>query len=323
MRGFLSKLALFSLPFWGLFAFMSLREIPKERAYEQILKDCRSGSWIYRRIHENPKPIDLALIGTSRTMCALEDDILQSRLNDSLGLPWTVANLGVCRNGVNLHWYILRDLLSRRKPKAVVVELHSVMPANSHMHFPMVASAKDVYLPGSALNSAYFADLATFSWTRLCYLREHILGIDYDYPEEITNPDHSFVRVPNDMVADSAEMVKVRNRRKVITSQDPEGLAGAWRGWVDQFPQAYYRSMAEMCKSARVPLYFLYIPGYGTEAPKPQSLAFYESLAPVLIAPDTIFSNPKHFFDPDHLNQKGARLLTDWVAEEMAGRNAP
>jgi len=76
--------------------------------------------------------------------------------------------------------------------------------------------------------------------------------------------------------------------------------------------------MALRCKDAGIDLYFLYLPGYGTQANRPQELHFYENLGSVLLPPDSIFVNPENFFDPDHLNQKGARMLSKWLSQQIA-----
>jgi len=318
MRNFLLRLVMFSLPFWAMAGYLAYSDPPRSEAYEQIQKDCRSGSWIYKRLYERPEPVDVALIGTSRTMCGLEDDVMEQFLVDSLNRDWRVANLGVCRNGVNLHALLMRDLLLQKRPQKVVVEVHSVMPTNGHMHFPYLAQVGDVFWPQSFLNTSVPADWVTFAWYRLCHHREKLLGIHYRYDETLTDGLHSFMRVPDDVVADSAEMDKVRARRQKITSQPPKGIAGLWKEILDVFPMAYYEEMALRCKDAGIDLYFLYLPGYGTQANRPQELHFYENLGSVLLPPDSIFVNPENFFDPDHLNQKGARMLSKWLSQQIA-----
>ena len=318
MRQFLIHTTLFGLPFLGLLLWLYWAPFPAKDRYNEIQKDCQTGMWLYERIHENPKPIDIAFIGTSRTMCGIIDTLVRDTLHARTGHPHMPANMGVCRNGVNLHALILRDLLAHKHPQYVVVEVHTRMPINSHVHFPMLANAADVLLPASALNSGYFEDLTTMTWTRLTHWRDRTLGIKRVYPEILPDPDFSFLKVPEDVVADSLEMVKKRERRQKTGSDYPTGLEGWWRSIQDQHPSTYYRRMAAMCQAARVPLFFLYLPGYGTSAAKPQEMEFYQTLAPVLLPPDSIFLNPELFFDPDHLNQQGAHLLSTWLSHALA-----
>ena len=96
---------------------------PKSYAYSKLQKDCRVGTWVYKRLWTNPKPIDVAFIGSSVTMCAVFDHAVEDRLRDSLNRELHLANLGICRHGVNLHAVVAEDVIRRKKPRLLVLSL--------------------------------------------------------------------------------------------------------------------------------------------------------------------------------------------------------
>ena len=140
MRRFIKNIALFSIPFWAFVVYLLSAPYSKEYAYQQIQKDCRSGSWIHQRLFENEQEIDLAFVGTSRTMCGVQDVEIEKLLASQYGRNLKVANLGVCRNGMNLHYLISRDLFQQKK--AQIPHSRSANPSSWKQSFPFPLSRR-------------------------------------------------------------------------------------------------------------------------------------------------------------------------------------
>lgn len=320
VRRFLKNIGLFALPFLALLIWMSTDgNYDKEYAYRQVQKDCRSGDWMYRRLFESDLPVDVAFIGTSKTMCDVNDSLLQRRLREEKGINSHIANLGVCRTGENLHYLIARDLLARKQPKIMILEISTQISSNSHFHFPMVANASDVLFPTVIFNDDLFHDINGFAWNRLIYQRERILAIERSYDDILHNPEHSFMQVANDVIADSAAMERIKKKRsQKLVSETPSGIPGLVHSLSSNYPKQYLRRIHQLCQAHDVQLYFLYLPVYGVPGDRPRDESFYTEMAPILSPPDSIFRNPKLHFDVSHLNQHGAMVFSDWLVEKLS-----
>jgi hypothetical protein len=264
--------------------------------------------------------VDVAFIGTSKTLCDIQDSLVEHRLLAEHGRRMHVANFGVCRLGENLHWLIVRDLFLKKRPKYLIVEVSTEIAPNSHFHFPYLAKASDAFLAPVWANSDYIGDLTQLSWNRLVYQRERMLGIERKFKDELPDSVHSFLTVPEDVVADSTEMERIKQKRQANMRQEvPDGILGLKYRAEVRPAKAYFEAMAEVCRANGAQVIFLYLPVYGVPAKVPQEAAFFESMGPVWVPPDSIFGDPRLHFDHSHLNMRGARKLTDWLVGKLAG----
>jgi hypothetical protein len=319
MRRFLRHILLFGLPFTGLLAWLLWATPEKQWSYNMIQKDCRTGGWMYRRLYEVAAPVDVAFVGTSKTLCDVQDSLLEGRLLAEHGRRMHIANFGVCRLGENLHWLITRDIFLKKRPRYLIVEVSTEISTNSHFHFPYLARAGDVLGAPLWANSDYVTDLVQLGWNRLVYHRERILGIARRFGDELPDSLHSFLTVAKDVVADSTEMARIKGKRQANTSVTvPEGLKGLKYRAESGPAKHYLRAMVELCKENGAQVVFLYLPVYGTPAKVPQEAAFFESMGPLWVPPDSVFGDARLHFDHSHLNMAGARKLTDWLVERLA-----
>ena len=317
MRRFFFHIALFALPFIGLGAYIWLKEQPREVAYNAVQKDCRTGDWVYKRLFEVETPVDVAFVGTSKTMCGIDDRLLERRLLEEKGVEVHVANLGLCRIGENLHYLLVRDLLEQKQPRLLFVEAPQRLLAASHPHFPYLArDLGDVLGAPMTINGDYFSDLAEFAWWRWTSERNAWLGHYEDYSTFLEDERHSFMEVANDQVADPATLENDWNRRRYRAEQPPAGFLQGIGYFLDQYPpQTYLRRMADLAEERGTKLVFLYTPAYGAANKMPREQGFYRETASLALPPDSVFNRQDFFFDPDHLNQRGAASLTDWLME--------
>lgn len=312
MRRFLLQTMLFSIPFAVGLVWLFAGPSSKAYAYNQITKDCRTGNWIYRRLYESPQPVDIAFVGTSKTMCDVNDALLQERLEREHGIKAEIANFGVCRKGENLHYLIAREVLAEKPPKHMFVEISTHMATNSHFHFPYLAEPGDVLAPPP--HQAYFGDIGTFAWNRFIYQRENLLGIERKYEDYLLDPQHSFMVVANDIVADPEKLERITAKRaKRMTPESPTGLAGLFNDIQTQPSRHYYQKIAALCAEQGTQLHFLYLPIYGVPVLEPRALNFYQEMGPIHIPPDSVFRDGALHMDDSHLNQAGAAQLADWL----------
>lgn len=320
MAKLLRNIALFSLPIWALLVWMLLHEPTPAYRYRMVQKDCRTGSWIYRRLFESPDPIDIAFVGSSKTMCDVNDALLEERLTAATGKQLRIANLGVCRVGENLHYLITRDLFVQKRPQYLIYEVSTDLATQSHFHFPYVATASDVISAPILLNDDYLEDLTTLLWNRLVHHREQTLGITRSFEDFLTDSLHSFMVVGADMVADSNEMARLKGlRQQSLTEALPSGIAGWIYALRARHPKYYLRAVQTLCAASGTKLVFLYLPSYGAPAKRPQEFAFLETMGTLWVPPDSIVGDPRLHFDHTHLNMAGATKLSDWLTRQLVG----
>lgn len=319
MGKFLRNTLLFLLPFAGVLGWLWHDTPAIAYRYMMVQKDCRTGMWIYHRLYESALPIDVAFIGTSKTMCDVDDVLLEQRLRSERARDLHVANLGVCRIGENLHWWVARELFAKKPPRYLIKEVSTDLRFNSHFHFPYVSSAADVLSAPMVINPDYLGDIVDMSWYRLVYQHERLLGVTRSYEEPLTDSAHSFLYIQGDMVADPAQMARVKEKRaRNLGPGLPQGAARWYYDLAARHPKHYLEDLKAMCDAHGTQLIFLYLPVYGAAAAQPQEIDYLQGLGTVWIPPDSIFQNPELHFDDSHLNQAGARKLSDWLVDQCA-----
>jgi hypothetical protein len=244
---------------------------------------------------------------------------VEAKLALQYGKHAHLANLGVCRIGENLHYLITKDLLAQKHPKYLLYELGPDLHTNSHFHFPYLATSSEAIDAAIFPNGDFLGDLLALGWNRLVYHREHALGIEREFEDFLEDSLHSFMVVPQDGIADSAGMARIKAKRQVnLTEALPTGGIGLLKQWESQYPKHYLTEVAALCKANGTELIFLYLPPYGAAAKRPQEWEFLAALGETWIPPDSIFHDYRLHFDDSHLNMRGASKLSDWLSEKLA-----
>src|SRR5882757_8721718 len=79
-------------------------------------------SWCYERLHFDPRPVDVAIVGDSRTRLGLRASRIEQQLAEA-GKPGGVVNLSLVGAGRNAEWVLVQELLKTKKPKELVVAI--------------------------------------------------------------------------------------------------------------------------------------------------------------------------------------------------------
>jgi hypothetical protein len=115
--------------------------------------------WIYERIHFDPTPIDIAIVGPSReqlgfSAAAIEQDLAQQ------GKHANVVNLALPGAGRDIQWAILNELFRAKSPKVLVLGVEDQPYPFGHFFFKYVAPAEAIVFPPSLFLHNYFYNLA-------------------------------------------------------------------------------------------------------------------------------------------------------------------
>lgn len=307
MKRLLLKIALFFSLLIAPFVVLFTIPYSEEFAYHYIEHDCYNhGAWIYDRITQNPTPIDIAFIGSSHTLHAIQD----KKTEEFTGFSHHVTNLGYCRYGRNMEYLILNMLLKYKSPKLVVIEIHEDEEKNSHDIFPYLAQTKDLLVTPTAINRDYFSDLINGGSARLEYFKaKYIFRIKYPKP--------------------SAERYGYAASERMVKQEEWDENQKTWQKRLGRteseriqemqvkYPFTYLEKAVNLLNKRNISIAFIYLPDSGSKLEIPKYMETYKKLAPVLIPPQTIFNDSTNWMDASHLNDKGSEKLSLWMAEKL------
>ncbi len=302
MPALLKKLLLFLLP---LLLLLVLWPIDARWRFQGLKDDCfNHGIWIYDRIHSHPKPIDLAFLGSSRSLNGINDQLISSQWGDR-----EAVNLAYCRFGRNLTLVLLKELLSEQPIKTLVVEVRETEDRYSHPVFPFMAATKEVLLPNPIFNKQVVSDM----WVHLAYKVELLQDQLYrQEPAAVLQTEAYGFASPAD-TADPAVLEEARQRRL----QPKAPLSDFENNFHMQFPRRYLKKVADLCRKNNIELVFLYLPAYGDPRKLPNEHATYLQYGKLLLPPAHILSPTTHWCDENHLNQTGAAALSQWLVTAL------
>jgi hypothetical protein len=115
--------------------------------------------WIYERIHFDPKPIDIAIVGSSRAQLGLSAAAVEQDLAKQ-GKPVHVANFALPGAGRDIQWAILNELFKAKSPKVVVLGVEENPYPFGHFLFKYVAPVEAIVFPPSPFLHNYLYNLA-------------------------------------------------------------------------------------------------------------------------------------------------------------------
>jgi hypothetical protein len=292
-----------------LLAILLVLPVNKRFAYQGLKDDCfNHGLWIHDRIYLHPKEIDIAFLGSSRTLNSVDDKLI----SDSLAGVQAV-NFGYCRFGRDLGFVLLKEIIRTKELKKLVIEVRANENRFSHPIFPYIADSRDVVLASPIMNGKILAN----AWTHFAYKIE--LTQDYLYRHETKAPvrtgDAGFAPVEGTAAPSDLEEIKqsrtIPGRRGLKIEQTLH--AG--------FARVYLKRISKICSRKKIDIYFLYLPSYGIYPEKPKELKTYLKYGEVLIPPMELLEDQGNWYDVNHLNAIGANGLSVWIAKQLCISN--
>jgi hypothetical protein len=311
MKRFLFNIALFLLPILASIIWLFQSDYQRSFAYYFVKNDCfNQGEWIYDRLYDNAKPVDIAFIGTSHTINGVHDILIEKMLNEGRKTDTVdVLSVAYCRHGSNMHYLILKELLKNKKPKILIVEVLEEIRTNSHPIFPYFAQKEDLNLD-IPFHRDYFKDYYTATTLRIEQRKKEWL---YEYPNRIFNSRlYGNLTFPDTFP--KAELAAFSERHLVKIEQNKNRF---FKKTGIDFPKLYLQKIKTLCDKNNVELKFLYLPAYGGINVEPTEMQLYQDLAAVLLPPKDILNNPDYWHDTEHLNTVGAEVLGKWLAEQF------
>ncbi len=282
--------------------------------------------WIYERIHFDPANIDIAFIGTSHTLNGIDSEILSAKLSQLADRTIVATNLAIPHYGRDMHLSLGRELLSKRRPKVLVIEIRESEVRDSHPATHYLADRGELLTAPLLVNMRYAGNLA-----RLPYRQGHLFlktmmpaafGAQHRFKPQAYAGTHlnytmrSRTGVPRSQAKSQAELEALR------AAADAKGQFKLAR--TNQLKTFLYynanftnlRRLVAESRAAGVQVLFLYLPNHGS-APKPVDWAMYESMAPIVYPDLQELYAGKVWFDLGHLNADGAVKLSNEIALKL------
>ena len=282
--------------------------------------------WIYERIHFDPKPIDVAILGPSRAQlgfsaAAIEQDLAQR------GKHANVVNFALPGSGRDIQWAIVDELFKAKSPKVIVLEVDEQPYPFGHFLFKYVAPAEAIAFPPTPFLHNYFYNLAYLPVRKLklfgANLFPDLFGLSKQfepehYAKNRTDYTTSFIGDGKlvDMEHPVARATLLAEPREPVPRTLIARLLTQINGGEDHL---FTEKIDREAKAHGTQLVFVHLPMF--EGPQTVSdVDFLKQFGPVLnygdLAPrDELFENWSH------LNHAGAMNASARLADAIAGLN--
>lgn len=281
-----------------------LLPVNKRLFYQGLKDDCSNRSiWIYDRIFENEKPIDLAFFGSSHILNGINDDLIEKKIHIN------TSNIGYCRLGENLVYVLLKEVVKTKQLKTIVIEVREDEDLYSHPIFPYIAETKDVLLATPLFNKKILSDIYKHSYYKLEVIKNLLLNNIEN--KEIHKDNFIVWSSPDTASKKLLSEIKEKHNKKKIEQNTFE------RDFHLKYPRTYLEKINTLCIEKGIKIFFLYLPSYGSNVETPKEINTYLKYGTVLIPPNEIYENPANWHDEAHLNQSGSNQLSNWVADEL------
>lgn len=291
--------------------------------------------WIYERTHFDSTPIDVAFIGTSHTQSGIDDARVEARLRE-LGVAQHVVNFAVPHLGRDLEYVVVRDLLERRRVRTLVVEVQESEARAPHPGFQRLGLPQDFVQAPWLLNTGLFESLVRLPLRQTKYALASAMprpfsvqpGFDpatYEGPHwNDTYLAHGFTEPrtrQKDWDYHEAELRQLRRE-----TDQKEALARRFdalpleNNLLFRYHELYLRRIAELARDKGTQVVFLYLPAPDAQR-LPRVARWTETYGPLLDVRDQVRS-ASLWQNADHLNVYGARVVSDWMAAQLARQGA-
>lgn len=285
--------------------------------------------WIYERCRFDPTPIDVAVVGTSRSREGVSAPRLEADL-DARGPPLHVVNFSLVQAGRGSDLAMLDELLREKKPRLIVYEIQEYPNRLVHPAYKFIASPDSVatsllwrnneyvddivYLPYRQMKSFWDgllqgAGLGDARFVRSAYpgpLRETTGSMPYE------GADVENLQTPEDPAKLRQDFFVFRTSNQRRGERTPAVLKEL-AAWDDR---AFLERVVALAHSHGVPIVFLHVPYFdGSETT--QGREIYGGLAPIW-DPAFLRDRSDIWNNIVHLTGSGSRVLTDWLAVRVA-----
>jgi hypothetical protein len=282
-------------------------------------------TWIYERATYDKTPIDIAFIGTSHTLNAVDSVTVENSINNKNNSFKHVVNFAIPHFGRDMHKLIIKLLIEKKAPEVILIEIRESEERDQHPATHYLADASELLNAPLLVNLRYFGNLMRLP------LRQSSLFLKTSFPEFFgANANFKADNYAGTHLNFTTEFTNGKIRDNVHNKSDLEKYSEQWNqenafklNRDNEFKNFIYfnanwlnlKSAIELAKSNGIKVYFTYLPNYGA-SPKPIDALVYENIAPILyVKDDSVLHDPKHWYDLGHLNGTGAIAYSNEISK--------
>jgi len=285
--------------------------------------------WSYERMHFDDRPIDVAIVGPSKTLLGLSAQRIEEQLS-AVGAPAHVANFSVPAAGRNVQWALLEELYRAKSPKVIVVGVDDTPHHWGHPAFRYVAPAAAIAFPPAPLLHNYAYDLAHLPARQLrlfgARFFPRLFGLRREFDAKAyakTRSDFtsgSWVAEGKTVDMDAMVSAETLLQRRLPPELPTRADRILLQCCNDGDDHVYIRKIAEIAAVHGTKLIFVHVPVFqGAEELVDRD--FLSRYGVVLEARDIgkdLLPDPAQFQSPGHLNHAGSVKFSDRVASAIA-----
>jgi hypothetical protein len=285
--------------------------------------------WIHERIHFDPEPIDIAIIGSSRFGAGLNAPLIARQMSLPEG---RVVNFALPESGRNLNALVVDELYTTKRPRLLVIGVIEKPGRFGHNAFKYLAPPALLASPGHPANVKWPGDLAYLPYRQLKLTAARFfpaaMGLRTRFEPALYAGSSIDARdfLPDGAGEAQASLAELeRGVRKLEAGNTPPVLPPSLADVEFGDERHYLRRILAQARAHGTRVVFVALPYY-TGPTELQEQAFYAGFGPVLNA-HFVADDPALFADYGHLNSRGAELASRWLAGQlpalMAGPAAP
>lgn len=311
--------------------------LPHDRYYRYQAHDSgttRKADWIYERLHFDPTPVDVALIGTSRMAGGLSEPIIEAEYCRRTGRRIHVANLGIPETGRNMHYEIAKEALLAKRPSLLIIELNEFESRKPHRGFIVLADAADVIRAPAVVNLNYLSDIVRLPGRQAELFLRTVFGDApvrraFD-PDAYSGPHSDRTsrivlldgRVIEKNMRASRETLDALYAARAAERAPDAAFPGPLRRLEYRFSRHYLRQIEIAAGRSGARAAYAYLPAYRAPAPRPALLADLDIGEIAFDLGGEAADNPDLWFDATHWNAAGAQVASERLGV-MLVRRAP
>jgi hypothetical protein len=283
--------------------------------------------WDYERIHFDPRPVDVAIVGPSTSVLGLSAGRLQQDLTAE-GKPANVANFSIIADGRNVEWAIIDELYKTKKPKVIVVAVDQTPHPWGHPAFKYVATASAIAFPPSPLLHDFLYGVLFLPYRQIELFAARLFPVSLGLTDRFDPVRYALT--PTDFTVshrmEDGKWIDMDHEipRAVLLADHRRHLAGRKRSIVphalsdivEADDHDYVREIAKLAAAHGTRVVFVLIPMFNGPSTV-NGQAFYERYGPVLDNGD-LADKDRLYQGWAHLNHAGATILTDRVARAVS-----
>ena len=307
--------------------------LPHDRYYRYQAHNSittRHADWIYERLHFDPKPVHVALVGSSRTIGWSSAPKIEQEFCKQTGKKINVANLGIPYTGRNMHYVIAKEALRTKQPALMVVELNEIETRRPHYGFIFLADPADVITAPALLNLNYIVDFLRLPGRQVALFYKSIFNrpdIRSSFDPQKYLPSNRDMTQTVDFINGQSKSRDVVHHRDALEEMRTERanevsplhlLPKPLRPLEYRFSRAYLRKIESMAEKHASEMSYVYLPAYHAPVPIDGLLKELDVNKPIIDLGGSIAFKSSLWLDATHLNADGAITQSKKFAQQLA-----